>query len=195
MLKSKSDKKITLIIVNCQQDFICGEVSVKGAANCCWAITHFIYNHCNNIDNVIFVLDWHPPGHCSFKTNGGTQNTHCIKYSKGASIESSLLHAVITQGIPYDIVLKGVSEDTEEYGAFNNRLYLDSPLDNYGPYVINPNTDIVVCGIAVNNSVEYTIMNLLSLKPKIFLRGVASEKDTMLKKIINDNLLKIIDIK
>ena len=62
---------ITLIIVDCQNDFITGTMTVKGAKNSVEEIKKFIKNHRKEISKIIFTVDWHPYNHSSFKKYGG----------------------------------------------------------------------------------------------------------------------------
>ena len=47
---------ITLIIVDCQNDFITGTMSVKGARNTVDEIKKFIKKHREEIDKIIFTV-------------------------------------------------------------------------------------------------------------------------------------------
>ena len=79
---------ITLIIVDCQNDFITGTMSVKGAKNSVEEIKKFIKNHRKDIEKIIFTLDWHPYNHMSFKKYGGQWPAHCVKHTPGAAAKS-----------------------------------------------------------------------------------------------------------
>ena len=98
---------ITLIVVDCQYDFIKGSLAVRGANKVIDNIIAYIFDNKDAIDKVVFTLDWHPVNHCSFEKNGGQWPVHCVQYSKGASIDDRLLEAVIDVGINYDIIIKG----------------------------------------------------------------------------------------
>ena len=171
---------ITLIIVDCQNDFITGTMSVKGARNVVEEIKKFIKKHKAEIDKVVFTVDWHPYNHCSFKKYGGQWQYHCIQFTPGACIEPKLLKYVQSFNIPYEVSIKGEDKDREQYGAFEDiefisdelgqRYYFDSLVR------VDANTDFIVCGIAGDYCVKATIENLLKegIAIKVFMPGIVS---------------------
>ena len=171
---------ITLIIVDCQNDFITGTMSVKGAKNAMEEIKKFIKNYRKEISKIIFTVDWHPYNHMSFKKYGGLWPQHCVQYTPGACIEPKLLKYVQSFGIDYEVSQKGTIEEVEQYGAFDEiefvtdelgqRYYFDSLV------TADANTDFVVCGIAGDYCVKSTIQNLINsdIFPKVFCPGIVS---------------------
>ena len=171
---------ITLIIVDCQNDFITGTMSVKGAKNAMEEIKKFIKNRRKEIEKIIFTVDWHPYNHSSFKKYGGLWPHHCIQYTPGACIEPKLLKYIQSMNIDYEVSQKGTIEEIEQYGAFDEiefvtdelgqRYYFDSLV------TANANTDFVICGIAGDYCVKSTIENLLkeNICPKVFYPGIVS---------------------
>ena len=171
---------ITLIIVDCQNDFITGTMSVKGAKNVLPKIKEYIKKHSKEIDKIIFTLDWHPYNHCSFKRFGGQYPSHCVKHTPGACIEPKLLKYVQNLGIDFEFSLKGEVEEVEQCGAFAEIEFVQ---DNFGEryyfdsvVTANADTDFVICGIAGDGCVKDTIQNMLNedLTPKVFCPGIAS---------------------
>ena len=171
---------ITLIIVDCQNDFITGTMSVKGAKNSVEEIKKFIKNHSKEIEKIIFTVDWHPYNHSSFKKYGGLWPHHCVQFTPGACIEPKLLKFVQSLEIDYEVSQKGEIEEVEQYGAFNEiefvtdelgqRYYFDSLV------TADANTTFVVCGIAGDYCVKSTIENLIKgeIVPKVFMPGIVS---------------------
>lgn len=185
---------ITLIIVDCQNDFISGTMSVKNAKLALECIKEFIKSNIKEIDKIIFTVDWHPYNHCSFKKYGGEYPSHCVQYTPGACIEPKLLKLVQSLELTYQVCPKGELEEVEQQGAFyeiefcqdalGSRYYLNSIA------VVDAESTFIVCGI----SVKETISNLLDNKivPKVFIKGIISIDNT-LSKFIKDNNLEIIE--
>jgi len=171
---------ITLIIVDCQNDFITGTMLVKGAKSAVEEIKKFIKNHKSEIEKIVFTVDWHPYNHCSFKRNGGQWPQHCVQYTPGACIEPKLLKHVQSMNIDYEVSQKGVIEEVEQYGAFSEIEYVSDELGEHYYFdsivTVNSNTDFVVCGIAGDYCVKETIQNMINgeIIPKVFCPGIAS---------------------
>ena len=191
---------ITLIIVDCQNDFITGTLTVKGAKTVVEKIKEFIKSHKKEIDKIIFTVDWHPYNHCSFKKNGGQWPNHCIQYTPGACIEPKLLKFVQSLNINYEVSQKGEISDFEQYGAFEEielstddypkrKCYFDSIA------TADFDTEFVVCGIAGDYCVKETIQNMINgeITPKVFLNGVASiDNGKTINNFIKENNLEIV---
>ena len=177
-------KKITLIVVDLQYDFYSpsGTLCVQGGHDAANKIKEMILNGNDLIGNVIFTVDWHPSNHCSFKENGGQWPMHCVQYSQGAAIHSSVLNAVIGMEIPYKVYCKGEDSKKEEYGAFSKymeQLDIEAHYDN-----------LVVCGIAGDYCVLETLKNIKDFTDnvKVYLPGVASiDGGEKLKEYMKDN--------
>jgi len=171
---------ITLIIVDCQNDFITGTMSIKSARSVIDEIKKFIKNRKEEIDKIVFTANWHPYNHSSFKQFGGELQHHCIQYTPGACIEPKLLKYVQSFNIKYEVSTRGELVEVDFPGAFNDiefiqdnlskRYYLDSIVS------VNAETDFVVCGVYGDQSVKATISNLISggIDPKVYMPGIVS---------------------
>ena len=174
---------ITLIIVDCQNDFITGTMSVKGAKTSIEEIKKFIKKHKDEICKILFTIDWHPYNHMSFKKNGGQWPNHCVQYTPGACIEPKLLKFVQSLNIDYEVSQKGEVAQVEQYGAFADIELLQDELGSkyYFDSIVTADatSDFVVCGIAGDYCVKETIQNMINedIIPKVFCPGIVSIDD------------------
>ena len=189
---------ITLVIVDCQNDFITGTMTVKGAKNVVDEIKKFIKKYKDKIEKIIFTVDWHPYNHCSFKKYGGQWPNHCVQYTPGSCIEPKLLKYVQSFEIPYEVSTKGEIEEVEQYGAFSDiqlsaddfperKYYFDSIA------TANYNSEFVICGIAGDYCVKATIQNMLDSEiiPKVFMPGIVSiDGGKIFSEFIKENKLE-----
>ena len=142
----------TYIVVDLQKDFYSpdGRLSVKGAD----AIPARVAKALQNVDAVIFTLDWHPFAHCSFKPQGGPWPEHCVEYTEGASLPFEVLKAAEGKIVKY--YRKGCDPGKEEYGAFEN-IFEDQMA------LLKSSDEIVVCGLCGDYCVGATLRNLARL--------------------------------
>ena len=149
---------------------------VPGSDKALWNISHLIEN--NKVGRVIFTADWHPSNHCSFKKNGGQWNEHCVQFSKGAAIHDLLLYGCIGAGIPYEVITKGTLSLSEEYGIkvapANAKVQYHTIYSSSVGVDVQPDEQVVICGLAGDFCVLETLKNLAPVNPMIFLDGVAS---------------------
>jgi nicotinamidase-related amidase len=103
-----------LIVVDLQNDFLpggslavpCGDVVIP-LLNC------YLAEFARRQLPVFATRDWHPPDHCSFRTQGGRWAVHCVANSTGAQLASELILP------PWSFVIsKGVSADKEAGSGF-----------------------------------------------------------------------------
>ena len=186
---------ITLIIVDCQNDFITGTMSVKNARSSVDEIKKFIKNHKSEIEKIIFTVEWHPYNHSSFKKYGGEWPSHCVQFTPGSCIEPKLLKFVQSLEMDYEVSTRGEIEEIAEYGAFNEIEYNQDSLGEryYFDSVVtaNANTEFVICGIV--NAVTGTIKNMLDedINPKIFFPGIISNDECkVFSEFVKENKLE-----
>lgn len=127
---------------------------------------------------MVGTADWHPSNHCSFKKNGGQWNEHCVQFSKGAAIHDLLLYGCIGAGIPYEVITKGTLSLSEEYGIkvapANAKVQYHTIYSSSVGVDVQPDEQVVICGLAGDFCVLETLKNLAPVNPMIFLDGVAS---------------------
>ena len=75
----------SLVIVDCQYDFIDGTLACKHSHEAVEAIIHFLNTH---EVKALYTSDWHRPSNQSFKRNGGIWPDHCVQGTKGAELDS-----------------------------------------------------------------------------------------------------------
>ena len=169
---------ITLIIVDCQNDFITGTMATKNARNSVNEIKGFIKNHVKEIEKILFIIDWHPYNHSSFKKYGGTHPQHCVQYTPGACIEPKLLKAIQSYNINYEVDRIGEIEEICNNGPFEDIEFVQDCLGGiyYFDSIVsaNSNTEFVICG--AYDDLAFTVVNMLNenIIPKIFVKGVFS---------------------
>lgn len=169
---------INLVIVDFQNDFVSGSLTVPGADIALKNILIFLQQNRENIEHVYLTVDWHPYDHCSFKRKGGEWPDHCIQFTKGAAIQEHLFQAVAPY-YEYTIRPKGFSADVEEYAS---NLLVDNA---------------VICGLAGDYCVKETIKHMVENgeEPKVFYDGIASiDGGAALDKTIKDYDLVCVNI-
>ncbi|MBQ8047364.1 MAG: isochorismatase family protein [Prevotella sp.] len=175
-------KKLTLIVVDCQYDFIeGGSLAVEGGRKAIENVCELIAS--DRVGRLVFTQDWHPSGHCSFTPQGGPWPVHCVRGTHGARIHADLLAVAKEKNVYSEFLHKGKQADKEEYTAFTfRRQYADHLAYNVASathrkpdvMVFAREEQVVVCGIAGDVCVLNTLRSLQPLRPRVFLAGVAS---------------------
>lgn len=154
---NKMKEKVTLVVVDFQYDFclLGAPLYVPGSDKALWNISHLIEN--NKV---------------------GQWNEHCVQFSKGAAIHDLLLYGCIGAGIPYEVITKGTLSLSEEYGIkvapANAKVQYHTIYSSSVGVDVQPDEQVVICGLAGDFCVLETLKNLAPVNPMIFLDGVAS---------------------
>ena len=139
-----------LLIVDPQNDFITGSLSVPGALEAMGRLAGLLDKM--PVTDIFVTMDCHPFDHMSFKDNGGIWPRHCVKYSEGAALLQPLIVALGQAGGSKGIhfIEKGTERDKEEYSAFETGY----------PPLFDEAEQIFVTGIAGDVCVKTSITDL-----------------------------------
>ncbi len=145
----------TLIVVDCQNDFIDGSLACKASHEAVEYLIRFINSH--DVD-VFYTADWHSPTNRSFAVNGGIWPVHCVAGQEGAMLDFHFSQDVRDEkDRPNDgnIYRKGKDDEVEEYSAFHG-------MNEAGRTVAEMATPhVYVGGIASEYCVKETVLSLL----------------------------------
>ncbi len=155
-----------LIIVDPQNDFMPGGAlavpegdAIVPAANRMLGGT----SPAGQWDLVVITKDEHPPGHCSFKKQGGLWPPHCVQGTAGADIASGLvLDAPEKPGL-FVVVRKGWEQTGNSYSAFfDNTQEYKTELDA----ILKQRCidEIFICGLATDYCVKFTVLDARDLR-------------------------------
>ncbi len=151
-------KKDALVVVDMQNDFICGALSVPGAEEIIENVNNYVKIFSEKGLPVFFTRDWHPEDHISFKENGGVWPKHCVAGSWGAQFHEKLF-------IPEDnrfIISKGTFSDFDAYSGFQATV-LNDLLKERGV------KRLFICGVATDYCVKHTAMGAINLGYQVFI--------------------------
>ena len=145
------EEKKMLLIVDCQNSFINGEMAVEGAEEKMIALAKYIRK--NKYDIIIMTADWHPVNHSSFKM----WPPHCIQHTVGAAIYPEVFNAATETCNNVRVLTKGDVSSKEEYSLMDN--YLSSK--SFMRYVDSNNIKTIdVCGLVNEYCVLSTVKDL-----------------------------------
>jgi nicotinamidase/pyrazinamidase len=103
-----------LLLVDVQNDFLLGGSLAVPDANAVIPVLNAWLAVASKRSVPIYASrDWHPPGHASFREQGGDWPPHCVQDTPGAAFAPDLALPPITE-----IVTKGTSVDHDAYSAF-----------------------------------------------------------------------------
>lgn len=104
-----------LLVVDVQNDFLPGgSLAVAGGDAVIAPLNGWLARFAAAGRPVFATRDWHPPGHCSFRAQGGPWPPHCIAGSAGAALAAALAWppALCT-------VSKATGRDADAYSGFS----------------------------------------------------------------------------
>jgi len=107
-------KRDALIIVDVQNDFCPGgSLAVPGGNQVATTLTHVAREFYKRGGRVFATQDWHPPGHSSFREQGGPWPPHCVQDTEGAEFHPNLR-------LPEDttVIRKGSDPKVDAYSGF-----------------------------------------------------------------------------
>lgn len=145
----------SLVIVDCQYDFIEGTLACLHSREAVSCLIQFINTH---DVKAFYTGDWHSPSNRSFQVNGGIWPVHCVAGEKGAAIDHNFSDKVIKKdNKPFEgnIFLKGKNDEIEEYSAFYGENEQGEVLKD----VLSRH--VYVGGIASEYCVKETVLDLL----------------------------------
>ncbi len=138
-----------LIVVDMQNDFICGSLKVPGAEDIIPIINQVLKLR---FGFALFTMDWHPEGHISFQT----WPEHCVAGTAGADLHSDL---VIPRN--HNIILKGYDPNIDSYSAFYANDHA-RPTE-LPAYVKKHNIKLAyICGLATDYCVKFTALDAIN---------------------------------
>lgn len=156
--------KETLLVVDCQYDFIDGSLACCGAEDAVRNAVDYINAHPDV--RVLYSADWHGKGHCSFRENGGQWPEHCVAGERGSAI-----HEAFTRDVKRaeqrpgegNVYHKGTDDGREEYSAFEARNAAGRTVGQ------DAGECVVVCGIASEFCVRESALDLLKAGRRVTL--------------------------
>ncbi|MEX2598625.1 MAG: isochorismatase family protein, partial [Dehalococcoidia bacterium] len=114
------NQRDALIVVDVQNDFCPGgALATPSGDTVAHTLTHVAARFAEHGTGVYATQDWHPPGHSSFKEQGGPWPPHCVQDTPGADFHPDLK-------LPKNasIIRKGSHPDKDAYSGF-----IDSDLE------------------------------------------------------------------
>ena len=139
-----------VIVVDVQNDFCPGgALPVAGGDEVVPVLNRWIEAAEKVGAQIVVSRDWHPPGHMSFREQGGSWPPHCVQNAEGAEFHPDL-------NLPGEaiIVTKGDRADRDQYSAFD-QTGLGEQLEKEGV------ERVWVGGLALDVCVRATVLDAL----------------------------------
>lgn len=150
-----------LIVCNLQADYLeGGPVATEGSLELVLIVNRIK----NKFKHVVFVIDKHPPDHCSFIDKGGTKPPHCVEGTIGCEI-----HQDVNINDTDYIVSKGTLTLYDSDSAFyiasqiEKETQLKSIIKELG------SSTFYICGMKYEHDVFATVMDGIKMRYNIVL--------------------------
>lgn len=158
----------TLVVVDCQNDFIAGSLACEGSEKAVENIIRYIND--KKVDNVVYSADSHSESNKSFFKNGGIWPSHCVKGLWGSELseEFKKIEDEKLRPNPKNTYLKGENDEVEEYSAYYGKNVDKESLSDV------ESEEFVICGLASEYCVRETLLEFIKNNKKVslFLDGV-----------------------
>jgi nicotinamidase/pyrazinamidase len=147
-----------LIVVDVQNDFLPGgSLAVPQGDEIIPVLNKYLDIFLEKELPVFATRDWHPPDHCSFRTQGGPWPPHCIAGTGGSEFTSDILLPAGAIIIP-----KGMDVDKDAYSGFQG-TDLDRQLRSLHVQ------RLFIGGLATDYCVLNTVKDALELEYEVHL--------------------------
>lgn len=158
MIIAKPTTGDALVIVDVQIDFLPGgSLAVSEGDQILPVLNKYIELFSSFNLAVVATRDWHPPNHCSFKSQGGIWPPHCVADSEGAKFSADL-------HLPENVLIisKATHPDKEAFSGLE-----DTDLDKI---LKDMNIERAwVGGLATDYCVFNTVTDFISKKYQVLL--------------------------
>lgn len=155
----------TLLVVDCQYDFIHGTLACQHAPQAIKTIIQFINRYQEPLQ-VFYSCDDHQPTNHSFAVNGGIWPIHCVSGELGSQLDPSFtteIHNPTHQPNQTNVFYKGLDDLVEEYSAFLAK-------NKHAEILKDKLTqEVIVCGIASEYCVMESVKEILKAGKKVIL--------------------------
>nr|MBI3613262.1 nicotinamidase [Nitrospirota bacterium] len=142
------DAKSALLVTDIQNDFCPGgALAVPGGDAIIPLVNRYIQFFHQKGCPVIASRDWHPPGHRSFKEQGGPWPIHCTQGSRGAQF-----HPALVLSVGCLIISKATDPTKEAYSVFEGTPLAERLRD------LGTDT-LFITGIATDYCIKNTVLD------------------------------------
>lgn len=146
------DRHSALLLVDLQNDFFPGgALSVPESEAILPTINRYIRHFSRNGWPILATRDWHPPNHCSFHEQQGSQPSHCVQGSRGAQFHSEL---VLPPGMM--VISKGTHPKKDSCSCFEESS-LEERLEDLGT------TTLYMLGLGTPDRLKKTVADACRL--------------------------------